>query len=454
MSKVSYSAAALLASALLAIPALSYSAESFSILSDPNLMAVKALGERKGAAAVGVWRDGAASYGKAARTDGVQGDPLFEIGSISKVFTGLLVAQAVERGDLTLDDKLGTLLKDDVKLSPDVGAVTLRQLLTHSSCLPRMPANFTNYDEQTPYVSYDRRLLWAALAELKLPHAAPCDPVYSNMGFAVLGELMARRYQKPWDQLVAENITGPLGMRDTMQHLNGQASRLAPAYNGTKSTPPWDFIAFAGAGSLRSTPADMLVFSRAILAGKNGPLGAAVPRLLQPLGKFDGGEIGYGIMMRGPLAQRSYFHGGGTGGFRADWLLLPDQQQALIVLASNAEAPVAVVSGDILAKRYQISDARIALEQGKLPEYAGVYRAEGALKFTFVAQDQKLYGRISGQLFMPLTAAAADVFTFPEVGAEFSFQREGGKIVGATPRLDLGAGTGARSGAERPGHRR
>lgn len=434
MSNYPYSTIALLAGALLCVSTPAFSAEPFTIQSDPDVMAAKSLGERKGAAAVGVWRDGVATYGKAARTDGLAADPMFEIGSISKVFTGLLLAQAVERGDLKLDDNLGKLLQGDVKLNPDVAAVTLRQLVTHSSCLPRMPANFSDPGLSNPYTNYDRNMLWSALADLKLPHAAPCDAVYSNMGFAVVGELLARRYSKPWEQLVADNITGPLGMRDTMQHLNDKAARLAPAYSGAKSTPPWDFIAFAGAGSLRSTPADMLVFSRAILAGKKGPLGAAVPRMLEPLGRIEGAEIGYGIMMRGPQNKRSYFHGGGTGGFRADWLVLPDTQQALVVLVSNAEAPASLVGSDIVAQRYPLADTRIAVDDVALPEYAGVYRADANMAFTFVAQDQKLYGRISGQTFAPLTAAAPDVFTFPQVGAEFSFQREGGKIVGATLR--------------------
>ncbi len=409
-------------------------AEPFTIWSDPNVMAAKALGERQGAAAVGVWRDGAAVYGKAVRTDALSADPMFEIGSISKVFTGLLLAQAVERGDLKLEDHLGKLLQGEVTLNPDVAAVTLRQLVTHSSCLPRMPANFSDPSLHNPYLNYDRSMLWSALAELKLAHAPPCDALYSNMGFAVLGELLARRYSKPWEQLVEDNITGPLGMRDTVQHLNDKAARLAPAYSGSESTPPWDFIAFAGAGALRSTPADMLLLSRAIMAGKRGPLGGAAQRLLQPLGAIDGSEIGYAIMMRGPLEKRSYFHSGGTGGFRSDWMLMPDKQQALIVMASNAQSPVSIVSGDILAQRYQAASTRIAGDNLHLPEYAGVYRVDGHMALSFVAQEQKLYGRITGQVFAELTPAAADVFTFPQVGAEFSFQREGGKIVGATLR--------------------
>jgi len=409
-------------------------AEPLTIHSDPNLIAAKGLAGHKGSAVAGVWRDGAAAYGHAEQSVNAQPEPLYEIGSISKVFTGLLLAQAVERGDFTLDDNLGQLLKGEVALSPEVAAITLRQLVTHSSCLPRMPANFRDGSLRNPYVDYSRADLWSALSELKLPHASPCPAVYSNMGFAVVGELLSRRYGKPWETLVRENITGPLGMRDTQQHLGEKAPRLAAAYHGAESTPPWDFQAFAGAGALRSSAADMITFSRAILAGKSGPLGAAVPRMLQPLGAIDGSEIGYGIMMRGAEGTRVYMHSGGTGGFRTDWVVMPDAQQAIIVMASNSEAPVERTSGDILAQRFKITDGELAAGKLTLQDYAGVYRVDEHLQLTFVAEGQTLQGRITGQAFSALTAAAADVFTFPTVGAEFSFQREGGKVIGVTLR--------------------
>ena len=422
----------LLAAATLSLPA--RSAEPFSVQSDPNAMASHILGDRKGAAAVGVWRNGGAAYGLAVRD--VKSDPalLFEIGSISKVFTGLLLAQAVERGDLALEDSLGKLLQGEVALSPEVAAVTLRQLITHSSCLPRLPANFPDLLSKDPYRQYDRATMWAALAALKLPKPAPCDAVYSNLGVAIVGEILSRHYRKPWETLVRENITGPLGMRDTVQQLGDKAGRLAPAWAGKDSTPPWEFVAFAGAGSLRSSAADMLVFSRAVMAGKSGPLGAAVARMLQPLGSFGGGEIGYAIMMRGPAEKRTYMHGGGTGGFRSEWLLMPDKQEALIAMASNNEAIPGAISGDILALRYQAASGSIALNPAVLPEYAGVFRVSASMAFTIVAEGGALQGRITGQRFSPLTSAAPDVFTFPNVGAEFSFTREQGKVTGAILR--------------------
>jgi serine-type D-Ala-D-Ala carboxypeptidase/endopeptidase len=411
-------------------------AAPWTMHSDPDAMARAALGEQPGQAVVGVWRDGAEVFGQAgngAPAVPAATTPLFEIGSVSKVFTGLLLAQAVERGDLALDDKLGRLLPGTVTLTPNVAAITLRQLVTHSSCLPRMPANFPPEDaSRNPYRQYDRAMLWAALSVLSLDHAGPCEPAYSNMGMAVVGELLSQRYGKPWQALVAERITGPLAMRDTVQQLDGNAARLAPAFAGARPTPPWDFMAFAGTGALRSSAADMLALGRAIMAGKDGPLGGAAERLLQPLGKYAGGEIGYAIMMRGPAGHRTYFHDGTTGGFRTDWLLMPDTHEALIVMASNQAAPIEKIGLDLLAQRYRIADAGSAdASQGKrapVADYGGVFRIDPRLAFTFVAQDGLLYGRLTGQLFFPLTPGAPDVYSAPQVGAEFTFVRTAGKV--------------------------
>src|SRR6185369_16983816 len=237
-------------------------AQPLSMASDPATLAKAALGNVPGAAVVGEWRGGKASYGAAYQGAAVsvkplvgQEQPLFEIGSISKVFTGLLLAQAVEHGDLRLDDTLGKLLKDKVRLSQPVAAIKLRDLVTHSSCLPRLPGDFAGKSRIKLYRDYDRDSLWNALAKLKLENPPPCEADYSNFGFAVLSELLAERYNKPWELLVRERITGPLGMDDTQQHLGDKATRLTEGHSGSDSALPWEMRAFAGAGGLRSTAA-------------------------------------------------------------------------------------------------------------------------------------------------------------------------------------------------------
>lgn len=426
----------LLAAALLLPLPMASQAQDISFATPPLEMARAAVGEWPGSAVVGVWREGRTSFagvsdGKPLDAAEVEGEKsrLYEIGSISKVFTGLLLAQAVERGELQLDDSLGKLLDGRVAFaSAQVAGITLRQLVTHTSCMPRLPADIRRgWTENDPYRHYDRTRLWKAVGEMSLDKAPPCAASYSNVGFAVLGELLAEKYGKPWEQLVRERIAMPLGMKDTVQSLGDKAPRLAPGHNGRQATPPWDMLAFAGAGALRSTAADMLLFGRALAAGRHGPLGAAAERLVQPLARFDG-DIGYAIFIRGPAERRTWLHNGGTGGHRSQLVVAPDTGEVLIVLAANAEAPVYRVGSQVVAARYEVAAGEAkAPDAARLNDYVGVFRVDGNAALTFVVQDGVLHARYTGQPFAPLRAAGPDEFTVGNK-ARLRFEREGDKV--------------------------
>lgn len=424
--------------AAIAAPALH--AQSLGLNTDPNKLAAETLGKQLGSVTVGIARGTGELFGAAGETGAEAGKPvLYEIGSISKVFTGLLLAQAVEKGELSLNDNLGKLLAGQVTLQPEVAAITLRQLVTHSSCLPRLPdeqwEGQWNDEVRDPYRDFDRSMLWNALAKTKLKQSPPCTDEYSNYGFAVLGETLSVRYKKPWETLVIEGIAKPLGMQDTLQHLGDRQARFAKPWQGTKEWSPWHAQAFAAGSALRSTAPDMLKFSRAMLAGRKGPLGGAAERALQPLGRLADMEIGYAVMIRGPAERRTYSHGGATGGYRAHWMIIPDTSEALIVLASNSGTNVDKVSNAVIAERYKLAKPSTpAVALANPAEYNGVYRISPKLAISFVAQNGTVYGRMTGQLFIPMTPTGADTFIHERLSAEFSFRREGGKVVGVTLR--------------------
>lgn len=399
-------------------------------------LARDALGTQPGMAVAGAWREGktalaGAAAGPGAATPVASGPDatLFEIGSISKVFTGLLLAQAVEAGDLRLDDTLGQRLQGKAVFThADTAAITLRQLVTHTSCLPRLPPDFRQqgYAPANPYRSYGRERMWATLGALRIAQPAPCDASYSNFGFGVLGELLSERYGKPWAELVRERITAPLNMRNTVQGLGDLATRMAPAFDGAAPASLWDMQAFAGAGALRSTPEDLLLFGRAILAGRQGPLGPAAERLLTPLARFDG-EIGYAIFISGPPQRRTYGHTGGTGGYRSVLTIAPDTQEVVAMVASNAQSAVWRMANDMLVGRYPVDNASFALAPERLGDYTGVFRETQHNAWTVVAQAGQLHIHGTGQLFVPLTPSGPDSFNFG-TRARVVFVREGGKV--------------------------
>ena len=248
-----------------------------------------------GSTSVAVWRDGglraatvrndpARVLGEPTLVVADSSAPLYEIGSISKIFTGLLLAQAVERGELALGDTLGSLLHGKVAFaSPEVAAITLEQLVTHRSCLPRQFGDVRNGVAIVAQIrTADRAALWAALASQKLSRGAPCAALYSNYGIAVVGELLSERYGMGWADLVRERITKPLELADTVVQLGDKASRLAPGHDGRRSAPAWDMLAYVGAGGLRSSAQELARFGRALVQGRAGPFGAAAERLAPP----------------------------------------------------------------------------------------------------------------------------------------------------------------------------
>src|SRR3954468_2190911 len=348
---------------------------------------------------------------------------LFEIGSISKVFTGILPAGAVNEGKLGLGDTLAQRLPGKFT-APATGAVTLKQLATHTSCLPRMPDNLGNANPEDPYAQYDDKALFEYLASAKLQGKPPCAVDYSNLGFGILGTVLERAYGKPWAALVAEKITGPLGMSDTAQDLSpAQQSRFAEPWSSDQRAHPWTLKAFAGAGALRSTPGDMSRLADALLAGPKGPLAKAWPLLAGDLVEMPaaGGKIGLALIHLKVNGEDAYFHNGGTGGYRSLLQVYPASGRAVVILASNGAAnPEAWLSSWEAKSRPAVARAEVALPAETLDQYVGVYAIDKQARFTLVRQGNGLMARLTGQPFSPIFASARDEFFFKIVDAQLT----------------------------------
>jgi CubicO group peptidase (beta-lactamase class C family) len=361
---------------------------------------------------------------------------LFEIGSISKVFTGILLADAVQAGKLGLDDTLAQRLP--VKFAhPGTGAVTLKQLATHTSCLPRLPDNLMNAAGDDPYAQYDNRALFEYLASAKLAGQPPCAPSYSNLGFGILGVVLETAWGRPWADLVQEKIAAPLGMTDTVQELSAaQQSRFAEPWNGGERAHPWTFKAIAGAGSLRSSLADMSRFADALLAGDKGPLGRVWPLLAGGYAEMPavGGKIGLALVQAKDSGEDSYSHDGGTGGYRSTILVRPGSGRAVVVLASNAMAnPQAWLAAWQAAARGPVTRSEVALPTEALDEYVGVYPIDATARFTLLRRGDGLVARLTGQPFFQVFASAKDEFFYKVVDAQLGFHRDAsGRIKGLT----------------------
>lgn len=269
----------------------------------------------------------------------VTGETRFEIGSVTKTLTGLLLADAVERGEATLETTLGALLPDS--LPPSVAGITLRQLTTHTSGLPRLPPNLAGpgFSLLDPYAAYGPDPLAAYLVTARPDTAAQRlgTVAYSNLGAGLLGHLLARRAGMPYADLLAARVTARLPGVALTTDVPARGMATGHTAQG-RPTPPWTFTdALVGAGGVRASASSMLAYLDAQLH-PSGPLAPALRRSHTVLAR-DGERrnVAYGWFTADrPDGTRVFWHNGGTGGFAAFVAFVPDTGRAVVVLSNVA----------------------------------------------------------------------------------------------------------------------
>ena len=209
-------------------------------------------------------------YGRLSEADTrvPNGDTIYEIGSMSKVFTGVLLADAVVQGHVRLDQPAGELLPAGVKM-PSKGEreILLQDLATHVSGLPRVPHNLKMDDPLNPYATYTVENLYDFLNDHTLVRQPGEKGEYSNLGVGLLGHLVALKQETTYEHLLHSRIALPLNMKNTTIQLSDtQQQQLAAPHQGDgQLVVNWDLPTLAGAGAIRSTVNDMLRFAAAHL---------------------------------------------------------------------------------------------------------------------------------------------------------------------------------------------
>ena len=389
-----------------------------------------------GAIVTGELREGEATYHLAGRglPNVAPERQLFEIGSISKVFTGLLLAQAVVEEKVSLTATLRDLLGADFAFAdPQVAAITLEQLATHTSGLPRLPNNLgPNPDAMAdPYAAYDRAALHAFLREAKLTGPGPHAAVYSNLGVGLLGDLLAQRFETTWEALVRTRIAQPLGLVDTGVTLTEeQQARLVPPHEGGEKGTNWHFQALAGAGALRSTAADLIRFGQALLKPEATPFPEAIRLLLKPRAPFAGEsmQIGLGILQSRFLQSPTYEHDGGTGGYRSSFQVQPELGRVRVILINNEALAPPLLLAAIDPPPSNAKRAEVPISAEAAREFTGVFELSPEARFTVIQRGEHLWTRLTGQPFFRLFHAGNDRFFLKIVAAEMQFERTEGRV--------------------------
>ena len=321
-------------------------------ISDSALRAIvqqRVAAKRTQGIVVAVLEKGKAPVIQTAGVSGIAGLPLdgntvFEIGSISKVFTGALLADMVARGEVKLDDPIAKYLPQTVKVPSRNGRqITLLDLATQSSGLPRLPGNMRPADFSNPYADYSVQQLYEFLSGYTLTRDPGERYEYSNLGVGLLGHVLALRAGKTYEQILKERILDPLGMNDTrVDATPSMKQRMAQGFDAMGTpTHAWDVPTLAGAGAIKSTANDMLKFLEANLDSTSTSIGKVLASARRPRHDADrrGNSIGLGWHIVDVYGTTATWHNGGTGGFRTFIGLDDVRHRGVIVLTNSINTP-------------------------------------------------------------------------------------------------------------------
>jgi len=308
---------------------------------------------------IGILKNGTVTtygYGETIKGNGKipNDDTFFELGSITKTFTAIVLAYYVETGKVKLADPIIKYLPDSVAENPELRSITLLNLVNHTSGLERIPDNLIPHatDPLNPYKDYNLKLLYQYLKTCKLKSKPGEQYAYSNLGVGLLGSILEGVSQKLYEEIVRDVICKPLGMFSTDQYLNPLfLPRFVQVYNAQgQPTPPWDFDVLAACGALRSTMNDMLIYAKANMYPGTDMLSKAIEMTHRVTFTKDV-KIAMAWHIITVNGVDYIFHNGGTNGSSSFLAFNAEKNLAVIVLSNAAESTDAV--GTEILKKIQ-----------------------------------------------------------------------------------------------------
>jgi serine-type D-Ala-D-Ala carboxypeptidase/endopeptidase len=366
-----------------------------------------------------------AAFGKLDDGKAPDGDTVYEIGSITKTFTATLLAQSVLAGRVTLDTPVAQLLPDFQIPSRGGVEITLGELGTQHSALPRLPSNLQPKDAGDPYADYDAAKLKAFLAGYQLPRDPGAAYEYSNLGFGLLGYALAQSDHTAYGALVDERILKPLGMISSSAVFSDAVrAHLAPGHNNRGEVAKnWHIDALAGAGAIHSTANDMLRYLRANMGVDPSPLAEAMKLAQQPRSDMNKTmRIGLAWMT---TRKGIIWHNGETEGYRSFIGFTADGRHGVVVLSNTDAYPddLGFAALDPDAKLMPAYQA-IVLPTTSLDEYVGTYKIGDRLLLKIFRNNGQLLVQENGQGSVPIFPSAPNEFFARAVRASASFTRD------------------------------
>jgi serine-type D-Ala-D-Ala carboxypeptidase/endopeptidase len=347
------------------------------------------------------------SYGRLANGGqrGLDGDTIFEIGSISKIFTSLALADMVNRNEVALDDPAAKYLPESAGMPDRSGRpITLLDLSTHTSGLPSLPGNL-----RLDGVEYGMDDLYRFLSGYILSRDPGSEYEYSNLGAGLLGHILARRNRTDYEGLIRMRITEPLCMPDTgikisssmeLRMAAGHTATLEPVANSDLPAP------LAGAGALRSSANDMLTFLEAFLGYRESPLGPAMKSMLETRRPVGEAKIGLAWFISSTYGTEIVVHAGATRGFTSFVGFDPKVRIGVVVLA-NASTRFGIddIGIHLLNPKAPLANSEppkqhteVQIDPELLDNYTGRYQVTANLIFEITRGGERLFAQAFTQL--------------------------------------------------------
>jgi CubicO group peptidase (beta-lactamase class C family) len=317
---------------------------------------------------IGVTRNGRrhiVSRGVASKSDStrlVNDSTLFEIGSITKPFTGVALAQAMLDGRLSLEQPIGEVLPASITLPDEVASISIEALATHSAGLPRNPPSLSLLSEmfrRNPLGQVTDRHAFESLADLRIRASGQPEYGYSNFGFMLLGRLLEEAAGVRYARLIEEDVTGPLGMTHTWVDLpESEMAQLSTGHRVGRAVEHWYGIPMPGASGVVSNVPDMLTFLEAHLHPETTPLAGAVAWAMEPrLRVSETTEAGLGwSVYTAPGIPRIVYHHGSTMGFRSYAGMAPDLGLGVVVLGNSRDITISSIGRLIMRTLAGVDD--------------------------------------------------------------------------------------------------
>ncbi|HUP79849.1 MAG TPA: serine hydrolase [Pirellula sp.] len=356
---------------------------------------------------------------------------LYEIGSISKVFTSVLLAEAVESGQLKLDDSISTVMTELSKKNPTVGdSITFQHLSHHVSGLPVMPTNLAPVDSTNPFADYNRKMLTDYMLSVKPARKPDEGYEYSNLAVGLLGDLLSRRVGVSYEALLKQKLTEPLKMSDTTITLTeDQLARFASPHNeALLPDKSWDFDSLAGCGAIRSNVDDMLLFAAASLNPPDGPLGKAFALAWKQHKAASNGNLAMGLGWMIAQDRSTRWHNGQTGGYHSMLLVNQSLKGATVLLCNTANLQIDALAEQIFQTiiGMEVQPKTFDVEFQVKPEVAkrleGKYQLAPEVVITVQVKDGRMMAQLTGQQFLAVIPKSDTEWKYQAVDATLKFE--------------------------------